>query len=75
MQDGDSFSVEVPFVGDPANQEYKVLLVVNKQLLDTQTVTRQVQSGTNPIDVNFTPAKFAESDFRTISTPDPVGFK
>ncbi len=75
VQDGDSFSVEVPFVGDPTNQEYKVLLVANKQLLDTQTVTHQIKSGSNPIDVNFTPTKIVPSEFKIVSAPDPGGYK
>ena len=75
LQDGDSFSVEVPFVGDARDQEYKVLLVANKQLLDTQTITNEVKSGSKIIPVHFTPAKIAQSSFQTVTTPDPGGYK
>ena len=75
VQDGDSFDVEVPFIGEPQNQEYKVLLVANKQLLDTQTVTDQVKSGSSKVTVNFTPTTIIPSDFKTVTAPDPGGFK
>lgn len=75
VQDGDSFSVEVPFVGDATDQEYKVLLVANKQLLDTQTITNEVKGGRTTIPVNFTPARIAPSEFKTVTTPEPGGYK
>ena len=75
VQDGDSFDVEVPFIGGAENQEYKVLLVANKQLLDTQTVTREVKGGSKEVTVKFTPTAIAPSEFKTINAPDPGGFK
>lgn len=75
-QDGDSFSVPVPFIGLHSQQEYKVLLIANDQVLDRKTVTQDlVQSSHGDIPITFTPAVIAPSEYKVVSAPTPDGFK
>jgi hypothetical protein len=70
-QKGDSFSVPVPFIGK-GDEEYKVLLVANDHVLDTETAT---QTGENPITVTFKPTVLEPSEYKTTDAPLPAGYK
>jgi hypothetical protein len=69
-QNGDSFSVKVPFIGK-GDQEYKVLLIANDHVLDMQTVSR---SGDGDITVNFRSTIMAPPEYQTTTTPTPPGY-
>jgi hypothetical protein len=70
-QDGDAFSVPVPFIG-AGDEEYKVLLVANDHILDTQPAKK---TGDGEITVNFNPTILTPSEYKTISAPVPQGYK
>ncbi len=75
-REGDSFSVPVPFIGDQGGQEYKVLLIAGGQVLDSQTVTREaLKPASQDIPIQFTPTVFAPSEFQSLASPAPGGFK
>jgi hypothetical protein len=70
-QNGDSFSVPVPFIGK-GEEEYKVLLVANGHVLDTKTARK---TGNGDIEVDFTPTILTPSEYKTTDTPVPAGYK
>jgi hypothetical protein len=70
-QDGEAFSVPVPFIGR-GDEEYKVLLVANEHVLDTQTAKK---TGSGEIEVKFKPTILAPSEYKTTDTPVPPGFR
>jgi hypothetical protein len=70
-QDGDSFSVPVPFIGK-GDQEYKVLLIANEHVLDSETVKK---TGNGDIEIKFRPTILAPPEYQTTSTPLPAGYK
>jgi len=69
-QDG-SFTVSVPFIAAGDNQ-YKILLVANDHILNTQRIP---QKGDSDVTVNFDIPELAPSQYKTISTPSPSGYK
>jgi hypothetical protein len=70
-QQGDTFTVTVPFIGKE-DDEYKVLLVANEHILDTQTVKK---TGDGDIEVKFASTILAPPVYQTVDTPVPPGFK
>jgi hypothetical protein len=70
-QDGEEFSVPVPFIGK-GDEEYKVLLVANEHVLDTETVKK---TGDGEIKVTFKPAILAPPEYKTTDASAPPGFK
>jgi len=71
IKNGDSFSLPVPFIGK-GNEQYKVLLTANDHVLDSQTVTK---SGDGDITIRFSPTILAPSEYKTVDTPVPPGYK
>jgi hypothetical protein len=70
-QDGDSFSVRVPFIG-AGDEEYKVLLVANDHILDNQTVKKTADGD---IEVKFTRTILMSPEYKTTDTTVPSGYK
>jgi hypothetical protein len=70
-QDGDSFTMPVPFIGT-SEEDYKVLLVVNDHILDTQTAKI---TGDGTIEVQFRPTIITKPVYKTVNTPIPPGYK
>lgn len=70
-QNGDSFSVQVPFIGS-GNQEYKVLLVANEHVLDVETAKK---TGTGAITVNFKKMVVEPSKYKVTEAAVPPGYK
>jgi hypothetical protein len=70
-QDGDSFNLVVPFIG-ASDPDYKVLLVVNDQILDTQSATK---TNGDSIEVNFRTTISSPPEYKTVDTPIPPGYK
>ncbi len=70
-KDGDSFSVEVPFIGK-GDEEYKVLLIANERVLDSQTAKR---TGDGKVEVNFKPVNLQADEYKTTDAPLPPAYK
>jgi hypothetical protein len=70
-QDGDSFTVQVPFIGS-GHQEYKVLLVANEHVLDVETAKK---TGKGAITVNFKKTVVEPSEYRITEAAVPPGYK
>lgn len=67
-----SFSVDVPIFGQH-DKEYKILLVVNGQVLDTQPV--RVQPGQRELNVSFMPPEVEESEYQPMLAPVPAHYR
>lgn len=70
-EDGQPFHVNVPIIGDK-DQDYKVLLVANGYVLDTETVSGH---GPDDIKVQFKPAVLTPPPFQLAAGPVPRGYK
>ncbi|HWY67786.1 MAG TPA: hypothetical protein VNX88_03925 [Terriglobales bacterium] len=70
-REGDSFSVPVPFIGT-GDQEYKVLLIANEHVLDSQTAKK---SGKGEVEIKFRPTILEPSEYKTTDTPTPPSYK
>jgi hypothetical protein len=70
-QDGERFTVPVPFIGK-GDEEYKVLLIANEHVLDTQTAKR---TGDGEIEVKFRSAVLAPSEYKTTDAPVPSRYR
>jgi hypothetical protein len=70
-QQGESFTVPVPFIGK-GDEEYKVLLIANEHVLDTQTAKN---TGDDEIQVKFNPTILAPSEYKTTNAPVPPGYQ
>jgi len=70
-KDGDSFSVPVPFIGK-GDEEYKVLLIANEHVLDSQTAKR---TGNGDIEIKFRPTILEPSPYKSTDAPVPAGYK
>lgn len=68
---GDTFTLPVPFIGK-GDEEYKVLLIVNDLVLDSQTVKK---SGKGDIEVKFAPTFLQPSEYKTTEEPVPSAYK
>jgi hypothetical protein len=66
------FSVDVPIFGE-RDKEYKVLLVVNGHVLDTQRV--RVRPDTPELQVSFMPPEIEESPYQPILAPVSADFE
>src|SRR5271165_2942098 len=66
-QDGDTFSVPVPFIGK-GEEEYKILLVANEHVLDTETATK---TGEQKISIPFKQTILVPSDYKITDAPVP----
>jgi len=70
-RDGDSFTVPVPFIGK-GDEEYKVLLIANEHVMDTQTAKK---TGNGNIEIKFRSTILEPSEYKTTDTPVPVSYK
>lgn len=70
-QNGESFTVPVPFIGN-GDDEYKVLLVANEHVLDVQTAKK---TGNNDIEVKFRKTIVVPAEYQTTEAPVPAGYK
>jgi len=70
-REGDSFTVPVPFIGK-GDEEYKVLLIANEHVLDSQTAKRMSDGN---IEIKFAPTILTPSEFKTTDASVPADYK
>jgi len=70
-QNGDSFSLPVPFIGR-GDEEYKVLLIANDHVLDSETAKK---TGDGDIEIKFRPTILASPEYKTTRAPVPADYK
>jgi hypothetical protein len=68
---GDTFTVPVPFIGK-GDEEYKVLLIANDHVLDSQTVKKMSDGN---ILINFAHTISTPSEYKTTDSAVPNDYK
>ncbi len=73
VKDGDGFEVEVPVIH--GNEEYKVLLIVNGHVLDSQTASAHQTTKDKTIPVQFNPVIVDPPNYKGAIAPVPAAYQ